>query len=157
MAITLPASITGAAQTGFTTPGYTLTVDNPPDLNAKQSAVSAVTGTQAGVDAHSVARPFTCSVFRPKSFNVLGKPNPITGLITSVPRNIYKIITRKGVYPLAGQPSVVAVVRTEIEVPAGADIADPANVRAMLSAHIGLLGTSGVSAGIGDTAVTGLM
>lgn len=155
MAITIPGSITGSAQTGFTTPGYTLVVDNPPDLNAKQSAVSAITGTQAGVDAHSVARPFTVSVFRPKSFNVLGKPNPITGLISSVPRNIYKIVTRKGVYPLAGQPSVNAITRTEIEVPAGSDIADPANVRAMLSAHIGLV--NGVSAGIGDTSVTGLL
>lgn len=155
MAITLPASIVGAAQTGFTTPGYTTTHDMALDVNQKQVAVTAITGTQAGVDAHSVARPFTVSVVRPKSFGALGKPNPTTGLISSVPRNVYKILTRKGVRPLAGQPDVVMIIRTEIEVPAGADTADAANVRAALSAHIGTLVAT--SAGIGDTSVTGII
>lgn len=155
MAITIPGSITGSAQTGFTTPGYTTTADTAPDMASKQVAVTAITGTQAGVDAHSVARPFSCTVSRPKSFAVLGKPNPTTGLITSVPRNTYKVLTRKGVTPLAGQPSVTALIRSEIEVPAGADIADASNLRAMISAHIGLL--SAVSAGLGDTTVNGVL
>jgi len=155
MAIAMPGSVTGAAQTGFTTPGYTLTVDTPPDVNAKQSAVTAITGTQTGVDAHSIARPFTLAFFRPKVFGVLGKPNPITGLIANVPRNIFKAITRKGLTVLSGQPNNVGITRTEVEVPAGADVADPANVRAMLSCHIGFL--SALSSGIGDTSVTGVL
>lgn len=153
--ITLPSSITGAAQTGFTTPAYTLTVDTPADVNAKQSAVTAITGTQVGVDVHSVARPFTISCARPKQFNVLGKPNPTTGLIASVPRNTYKILVRKGVTPLANQPSQVAIGRFELEVPAGSDIADPSNLRALLSCMIG--GLTALSAGIGDTAINGVL
>lgn len=155
MSITLPASITGAAQTGFTTPGYTTIVDQAVDVNSKQVAVTAITGTQAGVDAHSVARPFTIAVVKPKSFQVLGKPNPTTGLITGVPVNVYKLNTRKGVTPLSGQPSRTAMIRSEIEVPAGADVADPANLRAMLSAHIGVL--SAVAAGLGDTLINGVL
>jgi len=155
MSIAIPGSITGGAQTGLTTPGYTTSVDTPPDVNSKQSAITALTGTQTGVDAHSVARPFTVMVQRPKSYNVLGKPNPTTGLISSVPRNTYKVLVRKGVTPLAGQPSAVMIVRMEIEVPAGSDVADPANVRAALSAAIGFVNS--VSAGIGDTAVNGVL
>lgn len=152
---TLPASITGAAQTGFTTPGYTTTVDTAPSVNAKQVAVTAITGTQAGVDAHSVARPFTIMAQKPAQFQVLGKPNPVTGLIGQVPRNTYKVLTRKGVTALAAQPSQVAMVRSEIEVPAGSDVADPANLRAMLSAHIGVL--SAIAAGLGDTTINGVL
>ncbi len=153
--ITIPGSITGAAQTGLTSPTYTTSVDTPPDVNSKQSAITAIGGTQTGVDAHSVARPFTVSASRPKQFNVLGKPNPTTGLISSVPRNTYKLLTRKGVLPITGQPSATMIIRTEIEVPAGADVADPANIRAALSAHIGLLNSA--SAGIGDTGINGIL
>lgn len=155
MTIALPASITGGAQTGFTTPGYTTTVDTPVDVNSKQVAVTAITGTQTGVDVHSVARPFTVSYTRPKQFQSLGKPNPTTGLIAAVPRNTHKLLTRKGVLPLAGQPSVPALIRTEMEIPAGSDTADAANLRAMISAHIGVL--SAISAGLGDTAINGVM
>lgn len=154
MAITLPASITGGAQTGFTTPGYTTVVDTPIDVNSKQVAVTAITGTQTGVDIHTVSRPFTVAFTRPKQYQVLGKPNPVTGLIGVVPRNTYKLLVRKGVLPLAGQPSQVAIARVELEIPAGADTADPANVRAMISATIGVL--QAISAGLGDTTVTGI-
>lgn len=155
MAFTIPASITGGPQTGFTLPVYNTAVDTPPDVNAKQVAVISIGGTQAGVDAHSVARPFTVTSFRPKTFQALGKPNPVTGLISSIARNVYKVITRKGVTPLVNQPSQVALVSTEISVPAGADIADPSNIRAALSAHIGVL--TAISAGLGDTGINGVM
>jgi len=153
--ITIPGSITGSAQTGLTTPGYTTTVDTPPNVNSKQIAVTALTGTQAGVDVHSVSKPFTCMVQRPAQFGVLGKPNPLTGLIAAVPRNTYKVLTRKGVLPLAGQPVVTAFIRSELEIPAGSDTADTANLRAALSAHIGLL--TSISAGLGDTVVNGVL
>nr|UJQ85550.1 MAG: hypothetical protein 2 [Leviviridae sp.] len=153
--ITIPGSITGAAQTGFTTPGYTTTVDTPPDVNSKQVAVTAITGTQTGVDAHSVSRPFTCTVTRPKNYQVLGKPHPVTGLIANVPSNTTKVLTRKGVLPLSGQPSLPMIIRSELQIPAGSDTADPANLRAAISAHIGLL--SSISAGLGDTVVNGVL
>lgn len=152
--ITLPASITGSAQTGFTTPGYTTSVDTAVDINSKQVAVTAISGTQAGVDAHSISRPFTLAYTRPKQFQSLGKPNPVTGLIGTVPRNTHKVLVRKGVTPLAGQPSQIAVARVELEIPAGSDIADPANLRALISATIGTL--QSISAGLGDTVITGI-
>jgi hypothetical protein len=132
-----------------------MTADTAPDNNGKQYAVTALGGTQTGVESHSVAAPFTLTFVRPKVFKALGKPNPVTGVISSVPRNVYKQITRKGVLPLAGQPYATMLVTTIIEVPAGADLADPEDVRAALSLHIGQLDT--VSAGIGDTGITGIM
>lgn len=155
MSFTLTSPITGAAQTGFTSPTYTLTADIAPDNNGKQNAVTAVGGTQAGVSVHSVASPFTITFVRPRVFRNLGKPNPTTGLIKDVPRNSYKLITRKGVTPLAGQPFANMQITTIIDVPAGSDTADPANLRAALSAHIGAL--SQQSAGAGDTVVSGII
>lgn len=154
MSWTLTSPVTGAAQTGFTSPTYTHVADTAPDVNGKQVAVTALGGTQAGVTAHSVASPFTTTFVRPKVFRSLGKPNPTTGLVKDVPRNVYKTITRKGVLPLAGQPYTNMLITTIIEVPAGSDTADPANLRAALSMHIGSL--SQQSAGIGDTTVSGI-
>lgn len=155
MAFTLTSPITGAAQTGLTSPTYTHTVDTAPDSNGKQVAVTALGGTQTGATAHSVASPFTLTFVRPKVYKVLGKANPVTGLISSVQRNVYKLITRKGVLPLAGQPFTTMLITTTIEVPAGSDTVDAVNIRAALSAHLGAL--SQQSAGVGDTAVSGIM
>lgn len=155
MAFSLTSPITGSAQTGLTSPTYTHVADVAPDSNGKQVAVTALGGTQTGVTAHSVASPFTLTFWKDKVSKVLGSPNPTTGVIANVPRNRYKLITRKGVLPLAGQPYVPMLITTSIEVPAGADTADSANVRAALSAHIGAL--SQQSAGIGDTANSGIV
>nr|UJQ84943.1 MAG: hypothetical protein 2 [Leviviridae sp.] len=155
MTIAIPAAITGGAQTGLTAPVYNTVADQNPDVNSKQNAITSLGGTQAGVNVHSVSIPFTITVTKPKGLQSLGKPNPTTGLIASVPRNNYKILTRKGVLPLAGQPYQTMIIRTEIEVPAGADSADLANIRAALSAHIGMLWAQ--SQGIGDTAGNGIL
>lgn len=155
MSFTPTSPITGAAQTGFTTPTYTFVDDIAPDFNGKQRAVTALGGTQAGVTVHSVASPFTLTFMRPKSFRALGQPNPVTGVVKNVPINTYKTITRKGVTVLAGQPAQTMLISTTISVPAGADSADAANIRAALSAHIGLL--SQQSAGIGDSSISGVI
>lgn len=155
MTFALTSPITGAAQTGLTTPTYTLTADTPPNANAKQSVVTALGGTQTGVTAHSVASPFQIAMFRPQNPQVLGTVNPVTGVLARVPMNTYKVITRKGVLPLAGQAFKNMLITTVIEVPAGSDTADPANVRAALSAHIGALNQQ--SAGIGDTTIQGVL
>lgn len=155
MAIVITSPITGTAQTGLTSPTYTHVADTPPSPQAKQVAVTALGGTQTGVNVHSVASPFTISCSRPAVFRQLGKANPVTGLIGNVQKNTYKVITRKGVLPLAGQPYQIMQITTTIDVPAGSDLADPANIRAALSAHLGAL--SQQSAGIGDTAVQGVI
>lgn len=155
MSFALTSPITGQAQTGLTSPTYTHVADIAPDVTGKQVAVTALGGTQTGVTVHSMASPFTLTFFRPKVFRFLGKPNPTTGLIKDVPRNTFKFITRKGVTPLAGQPYQNLQITTTIDLPAGADTADPANVRAALSAHFGAVVQQ--SAGVGDTAVSGIV
>lgn len=153
MSINLPSTITGGAQTGFTAPTYITTPDVAPSLTGKQVAVVSLGGTQAGVTTHSVQSPFTIMFSRPQTLRRLGMP-AANGYIASVPTNSYKMITRKGLLPAAGQPTRVGSVNIVVDIPAGADVADPANVRAMLSAAIGTL--SALSAGFGDTLITGL-
>jgi hypothetical protein len=154
--ITWTSPITGSAQTGLTSPTYTTVTDTAPAASpGKQQAVTALGGTQTGVTTHSVASPFTLNFTRPSNLRVLGSPNPVTGVITQVPTNTYKLITRKGVIPLAGQPYKVATFTTTLDVPAGSDTADPANLRAALSAHIGALIQQ--SAGFGDLTISGVL
>lgn len=154
--LTLTTPVTGGAQTGFTTPAYVLVADKPPAGSVGyQYAVSSYTGTQTGVDtSSSPSKPFTITLLRPSVLRALSAVDPVTGVLRSVPRNVYTIRTRKGVLPLAGQAAVTMQVVTTIEVPAGADIADAPNVRACLSLHNGAIAQ--ISAAIGDTAVTGV-
>lgn len=153
MAYSPSSPVTGATQTGFTTPTYTLSADTAPDSNGKQHAVTALGGTQTGVTAHSVASPFTLTFVRPKQLRTLGVP-AANGFIGAVPNNIYRQITRKGVVPAVGQPARTMMIETIIHVPAGSDTYDAANVKAALSAHIGILNQQ--SAGIGDTTLNGV-
>jgi len=155
MTYALTTPVTGGAQTGFTAPTYTIVSDTAPDVNGKQWAVTALGGTQTSVTTHSVASPFTVSFFKPKVFRVLGRPNPVTGLVKDVPRNTYKQIVRKGVLPLAAQPYATMQVTTILDVPAGSDTVDPANVRAAIALAIGALNQ--LSAGIGDSSVSGII
>lgn len=154
MTMSIPGAITGATVPGFTAPVYNLIADTAPDNNAKQSAVLSLGGTQAGVSVHSVSSPFTLSVFRPKVLQGLGKPDPATGLVR-VPSNTYKVLTRKGVVPAASQPAKPMILRTEVDVPAGADTYDIANIKAAISLHIGALWA--FSTGLSDTASTGVI
>jgi len=117
--------------------------------------VTAVGGTQTGVDVHSVSKPFTVSFFKPANLNTLPQANVSTGVIKNIRNNVYKLITRKGAAPAANQAPIVAILKTEMSIPAGTDTYEPEEIRAAISAHIGVL--SQISAGIGDTAVTGIM
>lgn len=156
MSFTLSSPVTGGAQTGLTSPTYTVSADTPPNSSGKQYAVTALGGTQAGVDtSSSPSRPFTVTLSRPANLRSLGAVDPVTGVLRAVPRNVYEIRTRKGVTPLAGQSAVPTQIVTTLSIPAGSDIADPANIRAALSLHIGTLNQ--ISASIGDTLVTGVI
>lgn len=156
MSLSLTSPVTGGAQTGLTSPTYTIATDTAPSNTGKQYAVSALGGTQTGVDSSSTpSRPFTITLSRPPVLRQLPGLSVVTGVLPNVPRNVYKIITRKGVTPLAGQASQVMLITTEISVPAGADSADAANVRAALSLHFGAFAQA--SASIGDTAVSGVI
>jgi hypothetical protein len=155
MTIPVSSPVTGGAQTGLTSPTYTVVADKAPDVNSDQYAVTALGGTQTNVRTHTVSDPFTISVSKPKNPRVLPSPNPVTGKYGDVPFNRTSILVRKGLNFAANNAPLVGYVRIYIDVPAGADAYDAANVRAMLSLAIGEVYTQ--SAGIGDSAVTGVI
>lgn len=152
MSYTMTGVITGATIAGLTSPTYTLTADSAIDQNSRQSYVSALGGTQTGVAVHSVSLPFTVSVSRPRVLKILGKPN-LNGLISSVGRNVYKVLGRKGVLPLAGQPNAIALARLEFEIPAGSEAADLVSLKALISFLSGFIEANAI--GIADTFASG--
>jgi hypothetical protein len=147
--------VTGATVTGLTSPTYTIASDIAPSINGKQYAVTALGGTQTGVETNTVSKPFTLSFFRPVSFKVLPQANPVTGVIKNVGMNVYKLITRKGVLPATNQNPITARITTVIEVPAGSDTFEPEDLRAMISLHFGV--GSVQAAGIADTIISGVL
>lgn len=133
-----PASpITGATVTGLTTPTYTIAADQNPAMNGKQWYVSALGGTQTGVSTHTGSCPFTVSVFRVVNFNKAPVLAPNGGFRTTVPKNRFSRIYRKGMLPLAGQPYEVAMRRESWDIPAGSDTADAASIKALVSMSSG--------------------
>lgn len=155
MAISPSSPVTGGAQTGLTSPTYTIVDDTGPNAHSKQWAVSALGGTQTGVQVHSVSNPFTLTVERPANYRLLGGVNPITGVVGSVPRNTFTVRVRKGVIPLTGQNAVPTLLECKLAIPAGGDVADPEDIRAGLSLLIGALWAQ--SANIGDALVSGVI
>lgn len=155
MAITMPGTITGAAQTGFTSPVFTATPDSAPNAYSKQVAVTALTsGTAAGVRYHSASDPFTATIERPATF--AGPPVlNAAGLLPVVRKNRYVIRVRKGVIPLTGQNPLVFPVEITMNLPAGADVNDPVNVRAALSVAFGLAWQ--LAGSVGDTVNNGIL
>lgn len=131
--------VAGAAMSGFTAPTYTLTADTPPNPQTKQYAVTAVGGTQTGVSVHSPSSPFIFAISRPAAFKGLSLVNPVTGQLTSVPRNTWKMLAVKGAIPLTGQAPQNCVFRAEMVVPAGVETTSPAELKAWLALVGGLL------------------
>lgn len=148
------SSTTGGAQTGFTTPTFTLVDDLAPVVNAKQKTCTALGGTQGTAVANSASLPFTATFFKPASFKQLPAANPITGQRGQIPNNQYKLVIRKGGYAAAGVP-VTLIARLSIDVPAGMETYNADDVRSFASFLVGLL--SEESADLGDTLVTGVV
>lgn len=132
------SSTTGGAQTGFTDPTFTLVDDIAPVVNAVQKTVSALGGTQTGASANSASLPFTATMYKPATFKQLPVANPITGARGPIPNNQYKLIVRKGGYAASGVPAT-AICRLTMDIPAGMETYDPADIRAMVSFLVGIL------------------
>lgn len=147
-------TITGAAQTGLTSPTYTWVVDLAPDAVSKQWAVSALGGTQTNVRAHTAGDPFTVTIRR-SPYRALPARNPVTGSYGNVPMNKIEILGRKGVYIDSDNTVRVAQLRLSVELPAGCESADAINIRALLSNFFGVIAEE--SSDIGDTYVTGII
>lgn len=154
MTLTVSSPVTGGAQTGLTTPAYTLLTDVAPVVYGRQYAVSALGGTQTNVRTHAVSDPFTGTLTRAPVLKPLPAPNPVTLRYGNIPKNTTQVLIRKGVLCAANQPPEVMTCRLYIDTPAGADSFDSVNCRAALSLLVGIL--SQISAGLGDTVVSGV-
>lgn len=147
--------VVGAAVTGLTSPTFTIVPDTAPNINGKQYAVSALGGTQTGVDVNTVSKPFTATFFRPANLRTLPQANPVTGVIKNVPMNPYKLVVRKGASPAANQAPIPAGITVLINAPAGTETYEPEELAAMISFTAGLLWAQ--ASGIADTVKTGVM
>lgn len=154
MTLSVTSPVTGSAQTGFTTPTYTLLTDVAPSVNGRQYAVSAVSGAGNTPRLHSVSDPFTVTLSRAAVLKQLPPINSQTGRYGAIPKNTHVILVRKGTNYAANQSPETMLIRCEIAVPAGADAYNPVDVRAACSLFGGTWAQ--ISAGIGDTAVTGV-
>lgn len=147
--------ITGAPQTGFTTPTYTLATDNAPDIRSKQWYVQTIGGTQAGVVAHSINAPFTITVRRPSLFKTIASAflNGVTGQYSKVPFNENVILARKGAQVATNQ-WWTNEMRITTKIFAGTESFDSANLKALVSLAFGFCWAN--SSGHTDTCVTGV-
>lgn len=138
MNITSP--ITGAAQSGLTSPTYSVTEDRAPYPNGKQWLVSACGGTQPGVSPNSLGKPFTISWFRPAVIKIVTVAiGSAFGLIANPPRNQWKLVVRKAmnINNLGGYAMGNATVTFDI--PVGAIDTHEESVEALVSALMGAL------------------
>lgn len=155
MTVSVTSPVTGSAQTGLTSPTYTVVSDTPPNAYSKQWAVTALGGTQSGVDVHGASKPFTITFSKPATVRSAPVPNPTTGVMGNSPRNTYSVLVRKGVSPGVSQNPQTMLLRCDLGVVAGSDLVEPEDIRAALSLLIGAL--SQQSAGLGDTLVNNLL
>jgi hypothetical protein len=93
-------------------------------------------------------------MFRPVQIKTLPSVNA-NGVIKDIPVNQYKIVTRKGAVPAVNQLSRIPKVTTTIEIDAGCETYEPEDIKALLSAHFGLLW--GNAQEIYNTVTTGVM
>lgn len=130
---------TGIAITGLTSPTYTYVQDKPPNARSSQYAVTALGGTQTGVEVSSVSNPFTFTWEQPTQYRTLGQPNPVTGVISNVPVNTSKLRVRKGMDVDGAGLIKVGMAEIHFKIPAGADINDTVSIRALISSLGGVL------------------
>lgn len=149
MSITLPTSVTGAAQAGFTSPTFTLAVGTYPGYNGRQNYVTNLGGTQTGVRVHSATDPFTMAVWTAPSF----KAAPSTANTGAFPMNVSGFNIRKGMLPSASIAAVVGTLDVKFRIPAGAESYDAPSIRALCS--LGIAALTAISSGLGDTLVSG--
>jgi hypothetical protein len=153
--VNVTSPVNGAAQTGHSAPTFTVVADQAPNSFSKQWAVTANGGTQPFTAVHGASKPFTVTFSRPSTIRAAPVPNPVTGIVGNSPRNVYSVLVRKGVVPVAGQNPQVSVLRCDLSVVSGSDLVEPDDIRAALSLLIGAL--SQQASGLGDSLINNLL
>lgn len=153
-ALTSPISgALGAGVSGFTSPTFTFAAGQSPYPNSRYGTITAKGGTQpSGVTVHTASCPFAITSTQPTKIATL-PPLNAAGQLRNVPKNTYHVRVDKGLLCLAGQPFEVGSIDITMKIPAGADTADPDNIKAMIIAAIGA--ASQLVPGAVDTALSG--
>lgn len=120
--------------------------------------MSALGGTQTGVEVHSGSRRFLANLVVPASWKAQREGNTSGGVGFGVGTvmsgfNTFNLLVLKGCTVDSIGNIRDLRIRVTADLPIGADAHDSESVRAALSFAIGLL--SNQSAGIGDTFITG--
>lgn len=149
----ITSALTGAAITGLTSPTYTFTQDIAPNATSKQFVVTALGGTQIGVNLHSITDPFTVTFFRAPKLQTI-TIDPKTQAVKAIPVNSHRLLTRKAASCNATVKKVNSIDVT-VNIYAGSETFDKPNVDALFSAAIGTLMTQ--QQGIRDTVSSGIM
>lgn len=136
--------------TGLTNPTYTLTEGTPSVPNARQFVVTALGGTQTGVETHTASNPFEITAYRPLVYKALGDLS--NGSPSAFPKNTYSIVARKGLEVYSGIRRI-GMIKIVIDIPAGSEVTDPESVSAMFVAIASVLHVN--AAAIRDSLVTG--
>jgi hypothetical protein len=99
--------------------------------------VTAIGGTQTNVRASTAGDPFTVLV-RKFPYRALPARNPTTGLYGNIPRNKVEFLFRKGMKVDSAGLIIPGDMRVSLSIPAGAEINDAPNIRAMVCFALGL-------------------
>jgi len=128
--------VSGGTVTGFTTPTYTMTEDRSSSPHQRRFVITSVGGTQAGVEAHSNLSPFYLTVDRPPAVKSQGAKNALTGVISQVPVNVWRVRLYKGA-TVATDVERTIVFDLQMRVPAGAEVNDAEELKAAFSFFCG--------------------
>jgi hypothetical protein len=151
MSLALTSPVTGGAQTGLTSPTYTISLDGA-TTNGYTYTVTALGGTQTGVNVAAASKPFKIILERPSFFRKMPSIG-LTGLVTGSGKNVWRIRVLKGALPLTTANAEICEFDGLIKIPAGADLNDAVNVRAGLSLWIGAMNQ--ISSSLGDSLISG--
>lgn len=114
---------------------YTFVADQANDLRTKVFAVSAIGGTQTGVQKHTAEAPKQLMFRRPASYAQLGGYNQVSGKYSKVPKNVTRIIGKGSAQVVLNQWEIIPMT-LDIGIPAGSASYDAANVEASVMMFI---------------------
>lgn len=129
MTISLTGPTAAITAGGLTAATYTFTADMASDLRSKVYVVTAVGGTQSGVNTHTVDSPKQFIVKKPATFLQPSSYNVTTGRYGKVPKNVTRVIGRGSANVATGQVELIPMT-LDIGIPAGAFTFDRPNVEA---------------------------
>lgn len=117
---------------------YTFAEDMANDNRTRVYVVSAIGGTQTGVNLHTVDAPKQVMFKRPAQFLQPSAFNTVSGRYGRVPKNVTRVIGRGSCNVAAGQVEIIQM-STDIGIPAGGVTFDRANVEASVAMYIAAL------------------